>query len=285
MVLERKPGALTEGARKGTLGGKLIRFLNRLLRAMVGFTLTLKETRDVADGTRLFIFDKPEGYTFKAGQYVAFEVLKIEGIAIDMRGLIRSLSLSSAPFEKELYFSMRKGESSFKQICWMLTPGMTVTITKAVGFFVLPVDEDTRPIVFLAGGIGITPVRSILKQAEYEKSCRKFTLLYANRFTKDAAFDEEIRGIVLPGFRYITILSRSEEPCAGENDERGYICAETIQKYCKDISGCLYYIVGSPQFSEAIEKILIEIGVTKDQWHSDPFTGLKVTAVSESKEI
>jgi len=280
LVLKGKPGALTEGARKGTLGRKLIHFLALF---MIGSTLTLKETRDVADGTRLFIFDKPEGYTFKAGQYVALEVPKMEGIEIDPRGLIRSLSIASAPFEGELYFSMRKGESSFKQICWMLTPGAIVTITKAVGFFVLPAPEDTRPIVFVAGGIGITPVRSILKQAEYEKSNRNFTLLYANRFTKDAAFNEEMKQIVLPEFRYVTVLSKSEELCAEKNDERGYICAETIKKYCEDVSGCLYYIVGSPQFSEAIEKTLIEIGVTRDQWHSDPFTGLKVTAISESK--
>jgi len=250
---------------------------------MVGFTLILKEIRDVADGTRLFIFDKPEGYTFKAGQYVALEVPKMEGIEIDPRGLIRSLSIASAPFESELYFAMRNGESSFKQVCWQLVPGATVTITKAVGFFVLPADEDARPVVFVAGGIGITPVRSILKQAEYEKSNRNFTILYSNRFTKDAAFDEEVRGITLPDFRYITVLSRSEEPRARENDERGYICAETIQKYIKDIPGCLYYIVGSPQFSDAIEKTLIDLGVPKENRHMDPFTGLKVTAVAESK--
>ena len=250
---------------------------------MVGFSLTLKEVRDVADGTCLFIFDKPEGYTFKAGQYVAFEVPKLEGIEIDTRGLIRSLSIASAPFEEELYFSMRKGESSFKQICWMLAPGMAVTITKAVGFFVLPADEDARPIVFLAGGIGVTPVRSILKQAEHEKSNRNFTFFYSNRFTKDAAFDEEIKQIVLPELRYVTVLSKSEEPAAPENDERGYINEAMIRKYVQDISGCVYYIVGSPQFSEAVEKMLIDMGVPKENRHMDPFTGLRVTTITESK--
>ncbi|MDD2766758.1 MAG: FAD-dependent oxidoreductase [Candidatus Moranbacteria bacterium] len=245
---------------------------------MQGSTITLKEIRDVADGTRLFVFDKPEGYVFKAGQYVAMEVPKMDEIETDKRGLVRSLSLSSAPFESELYFAMRHGESSFKQTCWKLEPGNTVVITKAVGFFVLP-EADTRPIVFLAGGIGVTPVRSILKQAEYEKSERNFIFLYSNRFTKDAAFDEEMKQIQLPHYRYVTVLSRSEDPCAPENDERGYICEETIKKYIQDIPNCLYYIVGSPQFSEAIEKTLIDLGIPKEQCHMDPFTGLRVNAV------
>lgn len=251
---------------------------------MNGLTITLKETRDVADGTRLFVFEKPQGYTFKAGQYVALEVPKpdgMDGMEIDPRGLTRSLSIASAPFESDLHFTMRKGESSFKQVCWKLIPGATVVITKAVGFFVLPAEEDTRPIVFVAGGIGITPVRSILKQAEHDKSTRNFTLLYANRFIKDVAFEEEMKNIAIPHFRHITVLSKSEDPCAPDNDERGYICTETIRKYIEDISGCLYYIVGSPQFSGAIEKILIDLGVPKEQRHMDPFTGLKAAGTKK----
>lgn len=238
--------------------------------------MTLKAIREAADGTRLFVFEKPEGYTFKAGQYVALEVPKMDGVERDARGLIRSLSIASAPCEPELCFAMRQGESSFKQTCWKLVPGATVTITKAVGFFVLPAEEEERPIVFLAGGIGITPVRSILKQAEHDNSQRDFTLLYANRFAKDAAFDEEMRKITLAHYRLVTVLSRSEDPCAAENDERGYVCEETLRKYLKDITGCLYYIVGSPQFSEALEKVLIDLGVSKEQCHMDPFTGLGV---------
>jgi ferredoxin-NADP reductase len=242
---------------------------------MQGYTITLKETRDVADGTRLFVFEKPEGYAFQAGQYVAMAVENLAGGEVDARGLTRSLSIASAPFESALYFAMRQGTSTFKQTLWKLAPGAMVTITKAVGFFVLPAGEDTRSIVFLAGGIGITPVRSILKQAEYEKSNRDFTLLYSNRFTKDAAFDEEVRKLVLPHFRYVTILSQSEEPCLGANEERGYICDITLRKYITDISGTLYYIVGSPQFSEAMEKMLIDLGVPKENRHMDPFTGLR----------
>ncbi|MFZ2299585.1 MAG: FAD-dependent oxidoreductase [Candidatus Moraniibacteriota bacterium] len=242
---------------------------------MQGYTLTLKEICDVADGTRLFVFDKPEGYVFKAGQYVALAVPKVDGIETDMRGLTRSFSIASAPYESELYFAMRQGESSFKKTFWHLKPADTVTVTKAVGFFVLPPENDRRPIVFLAGGIGITPVRSILKQAEHDRSDRHFTLFYANRFAKDAAFANEMKNLSLMHFRFISVLSQSEDPCVSTHDERGYLCDTMFEKYLDDVSGCLYYIVGSPQFSDAMGRALTNLGVTKEQCRIDPFTGLR----------
>ena len=239
---------------------------------MQGYTLTLKETREVADGTRLFIFDKPEGYIFQAGQYVALTLPKL--VAPDPKGPVRSFSIASSPFESEMHFAMRRGMSGFKQTFWQMQPGDTITITKAVGFFTVP-KGDLRPVVFLVGGIGITPVRSILKQAAHEGSTRDFTLLYSNRFLKDAAFCEEIKPLPLPHFRCITVLSQSDEVCQPINDERGYICVPMITKYIDDIPGKLYYLVGSLPFVEAMEKMLIDLGVPKEQRYKDPFTGLR----------
>jgi ferredoxin-NADP reductase len=110
------------------------------------------------------------------------------------------------------------------------------------------------------------------------------TLFYANRFIQDAAFDEEIRNMKLANFRLVTVLSRSEDPCAPENDERGYICEPLLKKYLGDVTGRLFYVVGSPQFSSAIEKILIDLGVPKEQRHMDPFTGLRAADQREIPE-
>lgn len=238
---------------------------------MANYTLTLKEARDVADGTRVFVFDKPEGYAFQAGQYVAMMLPKLA--EPDPKGPVRSLSIASAPEDNELCFAMRSGFSGFKKTCWQLKPGDTVGITKAVGFFTVP-EAEKRPIVFLIGGIGITPARAILRQAELEKSERKFILFYANRFIKDAAFHEEMKQLKLKDFRYVTVLSKSEEPLAPENDERGYLDGAMLRKYMDDPKECLYYIVGSPQFVGAMEKILDDMGVPKEQHKKDPFTGI-----------
>lgn len=247
---------------------------------MAQYTIALQERTAVADGTESFFFEKPAGFQYQAGQYVALILPKIDGAEADAKGLVRSFSLTSAPCESVLSFTMRSGESSFKKTCWQLRVGDTVTITDPVGFFVLPPAEDVRPIVFLSGGIGITPVRSMLKQAEYERSERQFTLLYANRFLKDAAFHQDIQKLALKNFRYVTILSQSEDRCAPADDERGYIDQAIIEKYIGDVRGSLYYIVGSPEFTGAMETILAELGVPKEQCKKDPFTGLRVQSVA-----
>lgn len=237
------------------------------------YPITLKETRDVADGTRIFVFDKPEDFTFQAGQYVALMAPKMEGVDPDTKGLVRSLSIASAPKDDELCFVMRSGDSSFKKTCWRMKPGDTAAITKAVGFFTAP-EGRGRPIVFLAGGIGITPVRAILKQAEHDGSEQEFVLFYSNRFEKDAAFLGEMRDLKLRHFRCVTVFSKSEDSAAPENDERGHIGEAMLRKYLGSVSDCLYYIVGSPQFAKAMEAVLDRLGIPKEQRHMDPFSGI-----------
>jgi ferredoxin-NADP reductase len=239
---------------------------------MANFTLTLINRLEVADGTELFAFTKPADFTFEAGQYVAMMLSNL--VAPDAKAGVRSLSISSAPCEKELYFTMRQGESGFKQTMWALEIGDTVAATKAIGHFTLSHAADGLPIVFLVGGIGITPVRSILKQAEHDGDERSFTLLYANRFAKDAAFHADLKNLSLKNLRYVTALSQETTPCVESNDERGYICEATVRKYVPDVTGVWFYLVGAPAFIEGMEKMLSEMGVAKERQVCDPFTGL-----------
>jgi ferredoxin-NADP reductase len=241
------------------------------------YTLTLKRTEDVADGTRLFVFNRPTDFVYKAGQYCAVKLPHL--IETDPKGPARSLSIASAPQDEELCFAMRSGDSGFKKTCWQLKPGDTVEATKAVGFFTEPEDND-RPIVFLVGGIGITPALSILKEADKRGSTREYTLFYANRYEKDATFHEELQQLTqsLSHFRYVTVLSKSEAPAAAENDERGYITRTMLEKYLSDIPSRLYYMVGSGEFIDAMEAILASFGVMKEQCFKDPFTGLRKPA-------
>ncbi|OGI21931.1 MAG: hypothetical protein A2808_02155 [Candidatus Moranbacteria bacterium RIFCSPHIGHO2_01_FULL_55_24] len=234
-------------------------------------TLTFKKREDAAAGTATFFFEKPENFVFLAGQYVAIKLDNL--VAPDTRSGARSLSISSAPFEEDLAFTVRGGDSGFKQTLWKLEPGDTVSITPPVGRFVLE-PGDTRPVVFLVGGVGITPARSILKQAEHEGDTRPFVLLYANRTLPDAPFAEELRSLKLGNFRYADVLSQESSPSQGEFDERGYITTEVLKRHVDKIADSLYYIVGSPSFIEAMEKMLDSVGVTKEQRHKDPFTGL-----------
>jgi ferredoxin-NADP reductase len=239
---------------------------------MANYTLTFKERKTVADGTDMFVFDKPADFAFEAGQYV---VLRVSNLVVpDERAGVRSFSLSSAPFEDHIAFTMRQGVSGFKQTMYALQPGETVTATGPVGHFTLSHAADGLPIVFLVGGIGVTPVRSILKQAEHEGSERTFTVLYSNRFEKDAAFHEELKHVKLANVRYVSTLSQETMPCTASDEERGYICERMVRKYVPDVTAVWFYLVGAPGFIEAMEKMLSEMGVSKERQVCDPFAGL-----------
>ena len=239
---------------------------------MANFTLTLKEQQSVADGTEMFVFDKPADFSFEAGQYVAMMLSKL--VVPDTRAGVRSLSIASAPCEDDLYFAMRKSDSGFKQTMYALKPGDTVQVTKAIGHFTLSHAADTLPIVFIVGGIGVTPVRSILKQAEHDGNEREFTVFYSNRFEKDAAFHEELKNLKVKNLRYVSTLSQETMPCSDGNEERGYICEAMVRKYVPDIAGVWFYLVGAPAFIEAMEKMLSDMGVAKERQVCDPFTGM-----------
>ncbi len=233
----------------------------------------MKSIQDVADQTRLFVFNKPEGFTFKAGQYVALGVKEF-AVEDDGKGQFRSLSIASAPYEDELHFVMRSGESSFKRTMWSLSVGDEVSVMQPVGAFVLSEEDETTPVVFLIGGVGITPARSMLRQAMHLSSGRKFFLFYSNRFLKDAAFHDELSAMPKDHFTYVNTLTQDEGVC-GLGEERGYICKEMIEKYVSQPTALKYYIVGSPEFSSAMKNVILGMGVTESSIHMDSFTGLR----------
>lgn len=239
---------------------------------MVNYTLTFREKKSVADGTDMFIFDKPADFSFEAGQYVVLRLSNL--VAPDEREGVRSFSFSSAPCEEQITFTTRQGISGFKQTMYALQPGETITATGPVGHFTLSHAPDDRPIVFLVGGIGVTPMRSILKQAEHDGSTRSFTALYSNRYEKDAAFHEELQNLRVQNFRYIPTFSQETLPCSGVDEERGYICERMIRKYVSDVTAVWFYLVGAPGFIEAMEEILSHMGVAKERQVCDPFAGM-----------
>ncbi|MGK2849092.1 MAG: FAD-dependent oxidoreductase [Minisyncoccota bacterium] len=249
---------------------------------MAQHTIILKEKQIVADGTILFVFEKPVGYQFQAGQYVAVTVFNTANLPVDSKGLTRSLSLSSAPYEPMLFLAMRSGETTFKKIFWQMVPGDMIKVTDPVGNFIVTPEIKKHPIVFLVGGIGITPVRSILKQMEHDQDSVSCTLLYANRLLDDASFLEELSTLTLAGCRTVSILSQSKEPCLSINDERGYINETLLRKYVPKIQESFYYIVGSLDFSNAMEMLLNNLGVAKEHRKQDLFTGLRVTPKKEN---
>ncbi|MEI8104186.1 MAG: FAD-dependent oxidoreductase [Candidatus Moraniibacteriota bacterium] len=237
------------------------------------YTIKLKEKRVVADQTIAFLFERPEGFTFQAGQYVAITLSKLDFEDKDKKGATRVMSIAAAPSDDQLMFAMRITDSAFKQTLSAMPLGGEVVIRDATGRFVLPADE-TKPIVFLAGGIGITPVRSILREASVTGRKNPFYLFFSNRASKDVPFAEEMQ--VFPRLQFVGIdtLTEEEQFCPWQ-EERGFICQPMVEKYVPNVLEALYYIVGTTGFSTAMKKMLTEeLHIEESAILMDPFTGL-----------
>jgi ferredoxin-NADP reductase len=247
------------------------------------YTLTLRRYDEVADQTRMLVFGRPEGFVFEAGQYVALKFEPQQLVAQDERGGVRSFSLASAPGDDEICFVMREGITGFKKTMWSLQPGDTVGCTKAVGHCTLPpLSDSSRPIVLLAGGVGIAPVRSVLRYASQVKDPRSYSLFYSNRYIKDAAFHAELLEWPLSQFTYVWTLSDEAEPPKGRNEERGYITADMIRKHLPEWQSAHYYVIGAPGFATAMKTLLLDMGISEAEIKIDPFTGLTGPAVTKN---
>jgi len=237
------------------------------------YALTLKRFEEVADGTRMFSFSKPEDFAFCAGQYVALRLDASRLVSPDVRGGVRSFSIASAPHEDELAFVMREGVTGFKKTMWDLREGDTIGCTKAVGHCTVP-ENDGKAVVLLAGGVGIAPARAMIRDAAHSGDARGYYLFYSNREMKDAAFHEDLKAVVLPDFHYVWTLSDATDQPTEAGEERGYITADMIRKYLPETGDCHYYVIGAPAFADAMKAMLVGMGVAEAEIKIDPFTGL-----------
>ena len=134
--------------------------------ASPSFMCKLKDRKEVAEGTMAFQFEKPSGWTFKAGQYLDMTLL--DPPESDAEGNVRSFSIASAPHEETLMVATRMRDTAFKRVLRTMPFGTAVKIEGPSGDLILQ-NDSTRAAVFLTGGIGLTPFRSIVYWAAKEK--------------------------------------------------------------------------------------------------------------------
>jgi ferredoxin-NADP reductase len=140
---------------------------------------------EVAEDTMAFHFEKPPGFEFRPGQ--SSDLTLVNPPETDSEGNIRTFSIASAPFEDRLMFATRMRETAFKRSLKAMPIGTAVKVEPATGSFTLH-KTSAKPAVLLAGGIGITPFFSIVKQADHERLPHKLYLFYSNRRPEDAPF-------------------------------------------------------------------------------------------------
>jgi ferredoxin-NADP reductase len=140
---------------------------------------------EVAEGTMAFHFEKPEQFDFKPGQ--SADLTLSNPPETDTEGNTRTFSIASSPFENQLMFTTRMRDTAFKRSLRKVPMGTRVKIDPPMGSFTLH-KNSAKPAVFLAGGIGITPFLSIVRQADHDQLPHKLRLFYSNRRPEDAPF-------------------------------------------------------------------------------------------------
>lgn len=231
----------------------------------------IKDKKEIAKGTLLVIFDlmgKP--ISFKAGQYFFLTIPKLN--YPDTVGNLRHFSFVNSPNEKGIITMATRirEESGFKKTLRDLPIDSEVEIGEIFGNFVLPKD-DNKSLVFIAGGIGITPFISMLRYIDEEKFSYDITLIYSNRDKESTAFLEELENIKNRNKNIKLILTMTEDSSwEGENRK---IDVQFIKDYIGDFKDKFFYISGPPAFNEAIVKSLKELTIENKNILVENFSG------------
>jgi ferredoxin-NADP reductase len=232
----------------------------------------LRGRDQVAHGTMAFHLDKPAGFQFKPGQ--AIDVVLLESTAGDAQNARHTFSIVSAPFENQLVIATRMRDSAFKRTLGALPVGARIAIEGPSGSLTLHNDR-ARPAVFIAGGIGITPFMSIVRQAAHDRLHRQLVLLYSNRRPEDAPYLAELQELERHNadFRLIatmTLMSSSSQPWTGS---QGLIDAALVKRATDELTKPIHYLAGPPGMVEAMRQTLNDAGVNDDDIRSEEFYG------------
>ena len=232
----------------------------------------LKRRDSLCNGTIGLCFGKPEGFQFKPGQFANFTL--DSAIATDADGGTRTLSIASAPHEKDLMVAMRMRDTGFKRVVSALPIGAPFFLEGPFGDLTLHRDT-ARPAVFLAGGIGITPFRSMIRHATEVGSAHKIFLFYSIRCLEEAAFLDELQEIheLNRGFKFIPTITHPDGIPRHWREELGHITESMLRSWIPDFQDPIFYIAGPPGMVAGMRQMLDVAGVPDDNIRAEEFAG------------
>jgi predicted ferric reductase len=213
----------------------------------------IKETGD----TYTFIIKSEKELSFNAGQ---FFFLRLEGKGLYAR---HPFSVSNAPNKKELHFTIKKA-GKFTEEMFSLKKGDEIKIEGPFGNFILGNEND---VVFIAGGVGITPFMSMINENKNNKSPRKILLLYGSKTEKDIIFKKQLDSIKGNWLKKFYVLSQEKN----KGYEFGRIDESILSKHISKFADKSFYLCGPSAMMSSVIKILKEKGVPKDKIFFEDF--------------
>jgi len=243
------------------------------------FEVELRGKTQIADDSWAFVFKRPDGFRFKAGQHVRMTL--IDPSEMDREGNSRFFSLASTPQEADLVIAMRMRDTAFKRVLGRLQIGdkalIQVLLDVPHGAFALH-EDASRPAVFLAGGIGIVPAFSMIKDAIERELPHRLVLFYSNRRPEDAAYLADLQELAArnPSFKLVATMTETGRSARSWTGEIGRIDHSMLGRYVADPLLPFYYISGLPEMVSVMRTMLADSGVGEDSIQAEEFTGFNL---------
>jgi ferredoxin-NADP reductase len=238
---------------------------------MPSFVLTLRHRELIAEQTMAFHFGKPANFQFIAGQ--ALDLTLIAPPQTDAEGDTRTFTIASAPQDDEIVIATRLRDTAFKRVLASVPIGTDVQAEGPFGSFTLQPDASI-PAVFLTGGIGITPFRSIIRDAVARKHAHQLWLFYSNNRPEDAAFLDELQQLAdaTPSLHCVPTMSDMARSHRDWQGDTGFIDRAMISRRLS-ILGPRYYLAGPPVMVTAMRKMLTAAAIRDADVLFEEFSG------------
>lgn len=223
------------------------------------------ESRALTPSSHMIRVEKAPGFEYLPVQFCGLEIPTSEGSEE------YPMSLASTPTRDFLEFGARLSNSPWKKGFAALRPGDEVEIDGAYGHFIL---DTARDAVFLAGGIGITPLKGMADYLADTRSPRRAVMIYSNRSQEEIAYRRELEALegVNPRFRLIQTLTREPEG-NGWKGRRGRIDAELIRAAAEGLESPSYYLCGKEGMVMEGGRLLLTLGVPRERIVWEVFRG------------
>ncbi|MCB2190666.1 MAG: ferric reductase-like transmembrane domain-containing protein [Deltaproteobacteria bacterium] len=209
-----------------------------------------------------------EPYSHLPGQFHFLTPLDAEGLPRQEH----HFTISSSPERKDVRASTIKALGDFTSRVSNLRPGNRVAVHGPFGRFSHTLHPDERELVFIAGGIGITPVMSMLRHLRDTGTTTPVTLFYANPDLNQAVFRRELEDMAEQGSPKLTLVHVLKQPPEGWRGETGHISREMLMRHLAEgMDGRGFYLCGPPGLLAAARLILREMGVADNRIHAEVF--------------
>jgi glycine betaine catabolism B len=209
-------------------------------------------------------FPKPVGFSFMPGQYMMVT------LSVGGKPVSKPFTLSSSPTESFLEFTKRLTDSEYSTALKAVKLGDSIWLDAPYGIFTFM--GEYPKVVFLAGGIGITPFRSICQYSTDTKQTSNIILFYGCKNPNDMTFKEEFMEMQQknPNIKVVFVAAEADNNWKGT---RGFINVDLIKAEAPDFAERMFYACGPPPMVVAMQKLISELGLLSGRLKIEALAG------------